>query len=159
MALAGGAIGVTTNGGNISFSSTINSNPAQSLSLTAGAGGVSVGGVVGTSTGSVNQLGGFTVVSAATVGLASVFTTGAQSVTGTAVTLNGPATYESATAGAAIGFTGAVALAGGAIGVTTNGGNIGFSSTINSNPAQTLSLTAGAGGVSVWGWWGLPPAR
>ena len=95
---------------------------------------MSVRGVVGTSTGSVNQLGGFTVVSAATVGLASAFTTGAQSMTGTTVTLNGPATYGSATAGAAIGFTGAVALAGGAIGVTTNGGNIGFSSTSTATP-------------------------
>ena len=59
-----------------------------------------------------------------------MFTTGAQSVTGTAITLNGTATFEVARAGGAIGFTGAVAW-GRAIGGTTNGGNISFSSTIN----------------------------
>jgi len=50
------------------------------------------------------------VASAATVGLSSVFTTGAQSVTGTTITLNGPTYQSTAGAGSTLGFTGAVSL-------------------------------------------------
>ncbi len=83
--------------------------------------------------------------------LNAVFTTGAQTVTGTAITLNGP-TCQATTAAAAIGYTGAVTL-GGAVAVTTNNGNIDFSSTINGTVAgaQGLTLTAGTGAVSLPG--------
>ncbi len=128
---------MTTNNGNIGFSSTVNG--AQTLNLTAGTGGVTVSGVVGTSAASASRLASFTVTSAATVALNAVFTTGAQTVTGTAITLNGP-TYQATTAAAAIGYTGAVTL-GGPVAVTTNNGNIGFSSTVNG--AQTLEPDSG----------------
>ena len=80
-----GAVALNSANGNITFSSTING--AQTLSLTAGTGAVTVTGIVGTSAISANRLASFTVVSAASVALSSVFTSGAQSVTGTAITL------------------------------------------------------------------------
>src|SRR5208283_4733994 len=142
-----GNTAVTTANNNISFSSTVNG--AFTLNLTAGTGAVSVVGVVGTSAGSGNRLASFTVSSGASAGLSSVFTTGAQSVAATAITLNGP-TYQSTTSGggASIGYTGAVTL-GGNTAVTTANNNISFSSTVDG--AFTLTLTAGTGAVSVVG--------
>ena len=95
----------------------------------------------------MNQLAGFTVVSAATVGLASVFTAGAQSVTGTAITLNGP-TYQSANAGGTLGFTGVVTL-GGSVTVATASATVSFSSTVDAAAAGVQGLAVAVGTSSV----------
>src|SRR5207253_2621579 len=119
-------------------------NGGQSLTLTAGAGDVSLGGAVGGST----RLSSLTA-SGNTISLQAVSTTGAQSYTGT-TTLNG--NLNSNTAGA-IAVTGAANLATGAIVVQTAGlaatDDITFGSTIDG--AQNLTLAAGAGDVLLSG--------
>ena len=86
------------------------------LTLNAGAGGnETITGAAGGAT----PLTSLTVTSGAQVDLASVTTTGAQSITGIGIDLNGTV-YTSNTAGA-IGFTGPVDLDAGSIAITTAG--------------------------------------
>ncbi len=147
-ALLGAAVAIdTTNtggtpaGANISFSTTIDN--AQTLTLTGGtAGAITISGI----TGGTTPLTSFTA-NANTISTAGVRTTGVQSYTGvTSVTFNG--TYNISGASNAFTVTGA-SLLGGATSVTTNNGNISFSSTINNT--QTLSLTAGTGSITFSG--------
>ena len=129
-------------GANMTFSSTLNGG--QAVVLTAGAGSVSIGGVVGGAT----RLTSLTA-SGTTIALQAVNTTGAQSYSGT-TTLNG--NLNSNTAGA-ITVTGAANLATGPITVQTAGllvtDDITFTSTINGG--QALTLAAGTGDVLVGG--------
>ncbi len=137
-------VSITTNGGAITFSSTING--PQTLLLTAGAGPITVGNTIGTAAGSPNNLLTFTVASASATSLRSVFTSGAQAVSGGTITLNG--TYQSTAAGGTIGFSTPVTL-GGAVAVTTSNSTISFSSTISG--AQTLTIACGTAIATVSG--------
>ena len=135
-------------GGNISFSSTVNG--AQALTVTAGTGSVTFSGAVGGST----RLASLTV-SGGQIDLSTVATTGAISVTGTNIDLNG-ATYNSQDGN--IRFDGPVDLH---ANVTVDSdqdndnadGSITFTSTVNAVTAgmQSLTLDAGSGAVTVSG--------
>ncbi len=133
--------------GNISFSSTVDG--AQSLNLDADSGSVTLSGAVGGTT----KLSSLMVSAASQVDLADVSTTGAQSITGTNIDLNGTSyTSDDGT----IAFIGAVDLnAGGAITVDSDAdadstdGNISFSSTVDGG--QSLSLDADTGTVTMFG--------
>ncbi|MCP4211063.1 MAG: hypothetical protein GY764_06245, partial [Halieaceae bacterium] len=119
-------------------------------------GAVDVQGNVGTGTvnGSpANALNGFTITQSSQVDLANVSTTGAQSITGTNIDLNGTS-YQSDDGN--IAFNGAVDLdAGSAISINSDAdsdgtdGNISFSSTIDG--AQSLALAADTGTVTLSG--------
>ena len=73
--------------------------------------------------------------------LVSVAKTGAQSVTGATITLNGPSYQSTTNGGWNIGYIGAVTL-GGPVAITTNNSSISFSSTVGG--AHSLTLNAGA---------------
>ena len=123
--------GAVTVGAPISFSSSLNGTVAitPALTLTAGAGAVTFGGAIG-----------------GTYPLASL------SVTGGTITVDNNIT----TAGGAIAMTGPVLLAGSSLTFSTtngtfnpSGANISFSSTVDSSPTFTpsLTLTAGTSGI------------
>ena len=140
---------VASGGGNITFSSTVNSQLATnySLLLTAAAGAVSIGGAVGGTT----PLSTVTVASASTIGLPAVTTSGAQSYTAsTSTTLAGTLMVNTAGAGVAVSGPVVLAAGGGTITLTgTNAGNnVSFSGTSTVNGAQPLAITAGGGAVS-----------
>ncbi len=129
--------------GDISFSSTIDGG--QTLTLDADGGSVTVSGAVGGTT----KLTSLTVTGGS-VSLKGVSTTGAITVTGTGITLNG--NYYSNDAD--IKYTGAVTLAG-AVSVDSDAdddatdGDITFTSTVNGG--KTLTLDAGGGAVDLQG--------
>ena len=129
--------------GDITFSSTVNGG--YTLTLDADSGGVTVSGTVGDTT-ALTSL----TVTGGSVSLADVATTGAISVTGTGITLDGD--YDSNDGD--IEFTGAVTLAG-AVSVDSDAdtdgtdGDITFSSTIDGG--QTLTLDADGGAVALQG--------
>ena len=126
-------------GGNISFSSTING--ARALTVTGGTGSVTFSGVVGGTTKLASLM-----VSGGQIDLNTVATTGAISITGTNIDLNG-ATYYSDDGN--ITFTGPVDLT---VNVTVDSdanddgtdGTIAFTSTINGGYALTLDADTGA---------------
>ncbi|HTZ52806.1 MAG TPA: hypothetical protein VMF68_14155, partial [Spirochaetia bacterium] len=121
--LAGGAVGVTSANGAISFGSTVDG--AQALTLTAGTGTVGITGAVGGGT----ALASLSVASSTTTSLAAVRTSGAQSYTAaTSIMLNG--TYQTTGAAQPIGLSGPVIL-GGSSTFTTAGGAVTLSSTLN----------------------------
>ena len=134
-----GTTGVTTANSAISFSSTVSG--AFGLTLNAAAvtltnGNVTISGAVG-----ATPLTSFTVTNGNTVSLLSVATTGAQSVTGAAIDLNGSyqSTAWSGNAGN-VEFVGPVTLMG-TTGVTTADSAIGFSSTVDGAYGLTLDAT------------------
>ncbi|MDD5711932.1 MAG: filamentous hemagglutinin N-terminal domain-containing protein, partial [Smithellaceae bacterium] len=118
-------------GDGITFDGTING--AQSFNLQAGSGDVLVTGIVGTSAASASRLASFTAAGA-NVNLNSVFTSGAQAVTGTSIIgLNG--TGYTSTAGSET-FTGPVQLQ---KDVTVTGVNTTFTGTIDGNQRLTVN--------------------
>ena len=135
-----------TTDGDITFTSTVDG--AFTLTLDASTGAVNLQGAVGGTT-ALTSL----TITGGTVSLKSVSTTGAFTVTGTGITLNG--NYYSDDNN--IKFTGAVTLAG-AVSVDsdkdddTTDGSITFTSTINSDStARTLTLDASTGAVNLQG--------
>jgi filamentous hemagglutinin family protein len=129
-------------GGNISFSSTVNG--AQTLTLTAGSGAVSLSGAVGGST-ALTSL----TATGATINQSSTVRTSTGNIAYTgAITLAG---NQTTTSNGAISMNGAVTLSGPVTCNTSGGGgaNISFSNTING--AQTLTLTTGSGAISLSG--------
>ncbi|HUX51008.1 MAG TPA: FlgD immunoglobulin-like domain containing protein, partial [Spirochaetia bacterium] len=135
----------------IDFTSTIDGS--KSLGLNAGAAGpVTVGGTVGTSAGNANNLSSFTVTNAVSAALNSVFTSGAQSVTASSITLNG-ANYSVSTTGAGVTFSGPVTLGANTAVATAGTAStdlIDFTSTIDGT--KSLGLNAGtAGPITVGG--------
>ncbi len=108
--------------------------------------------------GGTNAIQSLTITNANQLDAVNVRTTGAQSYTATNIDLNGT-TYQSTGSGV-ISFTGPVDLVNNGITITTagaGGDNISFSSTIDSDDAESLSgdrsisLVAGAGDVTVTG--------
>ena len=135
-----------TGAGNIAFSSTVNG--ARALTVTAGTGSAAFSGAMGGTT----ALTGLTV-SGGQIDLNSVSTTGAISVTGSNIDLNGAA-YDSDDGD--IAFTGPVDLHASAT-VDSDAdddaanGNISFSSTIDGGHALTLDADADGGTITVSG--------
>jgi len=129
--------------GNITFTSTVDG--AQTLTLNADTGAVSLGAVGGTI-----RVDSLTVSNAGQVDLANAFTDGAQSVTGVNIDLNGRI-YESNDGN--ITFSGPVDLMGAGISIDSDAnndaidGNITFSSTVDGG--ATLALDADTGAVSL----------
>ncbi|QNI78885.1 filamentous hemagglutinin family outer membrane protein [Synechococcus sp. RS9909] len=90
------AINTGAGGGNISFSDVINSDGTpRALTLTANSGNVTLAGIAGTSNSSTGRLASLTVASATNAALNNVFSTGAQSITATGISLTGT-TYDAA---------------------------------------------------------------
>ena len=137
--------------GSITFSSTVNAATAgtQSLTLDADGGAVNLQGAVG----ATRKLASLTITGGQ-IDLAAVATTGATSVTGSNIDLNG-ATYWSDDGN--IAFTGAVDLHAN-VSVDSDrdndgtDGSITFSSTVDSSgSARTLTLDASTGAVNLQG--------
>ncbi len=132
-----------TTDGSITFTSTVDG--AKTLTLDASTGAVNLQGAVGGTT----KLTSLTITGG-TVSLKSVSTTGAFSVTGTGITLNGNYFSDDNN----IKFTGPVTLAG-AVSVDSDAdndstdGSITFTSTING--AYSLTLDASTGAVDLQG--------
>ncbi len=139
--LAAGA-SITATGG-ITFGGAVDGG--QSLALNAGTGAVSLGAV-----GATTRIDSLTISNAGQVDLEDVFTTGAQSVMGINIDLNGR-TYESSDGN--IIFSGPVDLMGAGISIDSDAnnnaidGNITFSSTVDGG--ATLALDADTGAVSL----------
>ena len=98
--------------------------------------------------GQVHPLASFSVPGGTALSLKSVYTTGAQSVTGAGISLIG--TYQSTAVGN-IGFAGPVTLLG-AVTVTTASSNVSFSSTLTSpTTSYAMVVNKGTGTVSFGG--------
>ena len=129
----GGVSTVTTNNGDVTLSTV---NGGSTLTVAAGSGAVVLGAIGGST-----ALTGVTVTGA-TISLQDVATTGAQDYTG-ATTFN--STYT--TGGGSFQVTGATVLAGNSS-VTTSGGAVTFTDTVNAtNGTETLTVDAGGGAV------------
>jgi len=153
--LAGGTVNVTTNNGNIDFDTAATTvDGAQDLILTAGTGAVTLDGVVGTSAGDANNLTSFSIVTSASATLGSVFTSGPQSVTGTAITLNAGSHVSTDGLNAGnITFAGPVTL-NGIVSVTTTDSAIEFTGIVNGSFDLSLNaqaVTATNGNVTMGG--------
>jgi len=148
LSTAASSISTGATGGDIRFNSTIDG--AQALTLTAGTGSVTLGGIAGDTAISSDRLASLTVTSASAANLNNVFTTGAQAITADAIALTGTTYATDATANSTITLTGPATIE---QNTTMTASNVTFTDTLDSDddgastPAsleRTLSITGNA---------------